>query len=292
MEKLDPAFDTIGGDGVVSISLESGRKINIDKEVENLKDFFNANFQNLKLFVRNGNFCRSFKPSSYDFGYPCWNQKLNIPVHVYPVKNHPFNSLIFTIEIFNVFPMKHEQNEVIGSLILHLYDIIPLNELHDSFYFYQKSKLRKAIGCVSMNIRFMYGTFGYGYSMQINDQLLQAKTENKNILFPRIVPKSYGKDFIYNKDNIDQIIKENHELEEKYSKDIEYLFNFRKPPTEGSSHNSNQPKAIESRKDRLNRLRELVSKDQSETASINLDENFYIRQEQTVMLKRILIQET
>lgn len=277
MEKLDPAFDVIGGDGVVAISLKSGRKITIDPSIKAPMNFNNLRFQNLKLFVRNGNFCRSFKPSSFDNGYPCWNQKLHIPVHVYPKKNHPFNSLVFTIEVFNIFPMAEEKNEVIGSLVLHLYDIIPLNELDDSFYFYQKSKLGNAIGAVSMSIRFMYGTFGYGYSMQINDQSLQAKSENKNILFPRITPRSFGKDIIYKGNDI---ADRNRKMEEEYSKEINNLFNLE----------PNKNKTNETRKSRLDRLRELVTMDHSETATINLDENTFIRSEQTKMLKLNLVQ--
>lgn len=296
-ENFDPAFDIIGGDGVVSISLGSGRKIAMDFFIYP-ENFYNYQFQNLRLFVRNGNFCRSFKPSSYDNGYPCWNQKLNIPVHVYPTRNHPYNSLVFTMEIFNIFPMgvetEDEPRKVIGSLILHLYDIIPLNEIEDSFYFYQKTRLGNAIGCVSMTLKFMYGAFGYGYSMQINEQLLQTKSENKNILFPRIIPRSFGKDFIYIGDNSRDIIEENKFMVEQFSKQIEYLFNLKRPEeakvAAENNQNQNQNQNKESRKSRLDRLKNLVLTEHSDTASINLDDKTFLRSEQTKMLKQHLIQ--
>ena len=235
MQKLDPAFDEIGGDGIVSIALESGRKMSLTKKIVKnyIMGLYDPSSQNLTLVVRNGEFSRSFKPVSYNDGYPCWNQQLNIPVHVYPTKNHPLNSLIFTIELSNVFPSqieeeeKEEEKEIIGSLILHLYDIIPLNEYESSFNFYQKNT--NITGSISMKIRFMYGTYGYGYSMQINDQSLQAKSKNKNILFPRIEPKTFGKDYIDgDKDDIIASVTKNQIIEDKYLEHIKYLFNLEK----------------------------------------------------------------
>ncbi|OHS97795.1 hypothetical protein TRFO_09211 [Tritrichomonas foetus] len=293
--KMNPSQDLIGCDGVVSLFLRSGKMITLPPSL--------SPPLNITLRVKNGEFSRSFKPVSYNDGFPYWNQHLQIPVHVHASSRHPSNALYLSLEVLD-----QNQGEnayyVIGVIILHLHDLVPLSQYKTSFRFFSPDKVATpVIGLVKMDVKFMYGIYGYGYSMQIDEHALQSKSENKNILFPKIEPKSFGSDMFDTKDSQQILINRfqslfpgNFDLAKEWNSNSDYNNaennqNNNKNKNSNNNHSNDNsdnrnndqdvfnPNHRTTRKARLENLKKMVMQE-NHNLSFDLDENAHIIQDQ------------
>ncbi|KAK8858248.1 hypothetical protein M9Y10_013349 [Tritrichomonas musculus] len=138
-------------------------------------------FSNLLLRVQVGNITKAFRTVSFNNGSPKWNQVLHIPCTVYPDEKNPLNSIVFSL--FHQGPFPGEESQVVGTLLFHLHDIIQANIPSGTYGF---TSFDQNVGLLNLGMRFLYGLYGCGHSMQLVDEGMSPQTLVANSLFPKI----------------------------------------------------------------------------------------------------------
>lgn len=138
-------------------------------------------FSNLSLRVQVGNITKAFRTVSFNNGSPIWDQVLHIPCTVYPDEKNPLNSIVFSL--FHQGPFPGEESQVVGTILFHLHNIIQSNINSGQYGF---TSFDQNVGLLSLTMKFLYGLYGCGHSMQLVDENLSPQGFIAYSLYPKI----------------------------------------------------------------------------------------------------------
>lgn len=114
-----------------------------------------------------------------------WNERKHFPVTVPRNRRHPFNLL--KIQVFSVDTGDLTQPMASGSVFFHLHDVIPVSPIAGTYDLWDDNIL---VGEIQLEITFNYGAFGYGYSIQLQEENMTPDDLIRYSLFPRITPQA------------------------------------------------------------------------------------------------------
>lgn len=113
-----------------------------------------------------------------------WNERKHFPVTVTRNRRHPFNLL--KIQVFSVDTGDLDQPMASGSVFFHLHDVIPVSPITGTYDLWDDDLL---VGEIQLEITFNYGAFGYGYSIQLQEENMSPDDLIRYSLFPRLTPQ-------------------------------------------------------------------------------------------------------
>lgn len=154
--------------------------INVDKG-ENILTKCKKPYSMFSLRVQVGEVTKAFRSVSHNHGFPIWNEQRHIAVTVYANPENPMNRIVFTLFAQGSFP--GEESHIIGMVQFHLHDVIRAERKFDK---YRLTSFNKDIGLIGIEMKFFYGRFGYGHSLQLEDEVMNAQMQIKDSLYPVI----------------------------------------------------------------------------------------------------------
>ncbi|ORX53355.1 hypothetical protein BCR36DRAFT_411131 [Piromyces finnis] len=163
--------------GVVSVTI---RTLNLS-DITNMNYMIN-DINNVYAILKLRTLSTRTKIIINDANTLSFNQTAHFPASVIKNKRHPYNLL--SINVFG-FDMDIKESKKIGNVYFHLHDIISMSPIFGSYDIWNNELF---VGTIDLEITFNYGTFGYGYSNQLNEHLSDPVEMCTYSLFPRINP--------------------------------------------------------------------------------------------------------
>ena len=110
-----------------------------------------------------------------------FKQRKFLPVAVIRNRAHAFNVLKISLMGITEDQGEHE----IGNVMINLHDVVRLAPVANVFDFLKQSQVVAQVG---LEVFFAYGTFGYGYSHQLQEDSKSPEDFLQFSMFPRIDP--------------------------------------------------------------------------------------------------------
>eukprot|EP00741_Cyanophora_paradoxa_P009336 tig00000144_g9044.t1 len=167
-EEVHPAVK-----GVISLHIKECKKL----YTGDLSTYTNCF---MRISVRN--LTKRTRVAQVSYGTVMWDQIKHFPVTVLRNRRHPFNLL--TLQLFAFESQNAMSHKPVGSVSLHLHDIVKASPVSGEFDLWDRHHI---VGELHLDIAFTYGFFGYGYSVQLKDEL-QPEQHVAHSLFPRVDP--------------------------------------------------------------------------------------------------------